>query len=818
MSDEKCKPYYKNLNTIQSFSEQKYATVQWAEQNCENDEYLKQEVDELKYGSPARIRKRWKPILVDDVNSYGYQINPNNVVTFSNNRKYSFTIDFSDFSLIDTLRSDCDFKTFNDGDNVTHKCATIPMKKESTPITNCKDWNPGDGINSFWYCGFDKNKHYHVRPDWIKDPFDIEIPAVCRAQTFTIPDGVPNGILYSVDLRLENNGTTNSNWGSPLYVQIWRTTKVKVEKTKWDNDKKREVSYNPKEYEYIYYPTGGYKNALGTAVFQPDRISPGLQNFSFDKRIEVHSGERYAIVMSSPLSHWEHCPRIGGWGRNCYNDKYTGGDAFLSENNGQTWQRYGKMDTTVNQYRLGMYTPLDFAFMCHIANFTSGYAKDENFYLYLKPIHLNPIKHIQLVPVGFGNEPQETSLTLEFEVSKTGKANSWVKLNDSNLSIDFTPDPATGEYPHFAFIRVKMRTATKDYAPYLDSLKVIVNMDYPKEMYVRTKEYRPKTSPMLGASAWSKFYSNFETDPQVTGSCELISQKVGIEHFDIITAEELDKYTYIKDLNKDKITSNDINIRYDYLITDANALNILKKHKVYVKPHTYTSGGQTITHPMSFAEGIQFDNSPAYPILEANINPFGNGNEIPMSEWIDYKFDYDNDVLIFNEIMNQYTSGNQVITETIEQFLPVGTLEVLYHPIFIQDLSAYDVGIRVDENSEGFVLDYFKMERTILQSDIDNRYIQLDFYPCDPIRELVIDDEEYVEDIHFKVDYVNKRIEFPVNDGDNTTMLNDLLDKEIRIVYTPNLEDSGLIIAYRGIRENKDKQMWIYDNYIEYKV
>ena len=43
----KCPPQYKNLNEIQSFSEQRYATVQWAEQNCENDEYLKQEVDEL---------------------------------------------------------------------------------------------------------------------------------------------------------------------------------------------------------------------------------------------------------------------------------------------------------------------------------------------------------------------------------------------------------------------------------------------------------------------------------------------------------------------------------------------------------------------------------------------------------------------------------------------------------------------------------------------------------------------------------------------------------------------------------------------------
>ena len=820
---EKCKPNYKNLNEIQSFSEQRYATVQWAEQNCENDEYLKQEVDELNYRSPARIRKRWKPIIVDEENSYGHIVNPDGTVTFSEKLSDIIQIDFTDMSLIDLTKSDCVFETYVDNGGVIHRYATIPKTRRGTEITNCKSLSEGTGANTAWYVGFDKSKPYHIRPDWIKDNFDIEIPSICRAQTFKIPETDQNGndvgevVLSSVDLGIRNNGTNQSNWGSPLYVQLWKTKKVTVEKTQWNSTKKREVSYNPKQYEDIYYPDGTPKTALATCVFNPDVIQPEYQNFQFDKKVVVQGGEHYAIVMLSPLSHWEHCPRIIGWGRNCHYDYTPDGDAFLSEDNGQTWQRYGKTDLSIGEYRLGQLTPMDFRYGVRLTKYTSGYVTDEDFYLYLKPIHENPIKGLQLVATGLGNEYQEADLNLEFQVSKSGKANSWVTLDTNDLSIRFNRDSNTGEYPHFAYIRVKMRTDDSSVAPYLNSLKVIVDMDVPREMYVRTRKYNPKTSPMLGASAWSKFFSNFETEPQVTGSCELISEKVSIEHFDIITANELPYYSHIDGLDSTKLNDNSLSARYNYLMNDANALNILKANKVYVKPYTYTSNGESVTHPMSFDEGIQFENSPAYPIVNANLNPFGNGLEISLAEWIDYVFDYDKDLLIFNDVMNQYTSGGTTVTEGIAEYLPVGTLEVFYHPIFIQDLTSKEVGIR--EDGEGFVLDYFKEEFIINESDVEKGYIPLKFPPCDPLRELVIDDVEYLEDIHFTVDYLNRRIEFPIIDiTQSATLLSENLGKEIYVVYTPALEDAGLIIAYRGVREDTSKQMRIYDNYIEYKV
>ena len=85
---ENCPAEYKNLNEIQSFSEQMYPTVQWAEQNCKNDEWLKKKVEELEYLTPPAIRKRFSPILLDKMNSWGCKLNSGegsrkNTVTFS---------------------------------------------------------------------------------------------------------------------------------------------------------------------------------------------------------------------------------------------------------------------------------------------------------------------------------------------------------------------------------------------------------------------------------------------------------------------------------------------------------------------------------------------------------------------------------------------------------------------------------------------------------------------------------------------------------------------------------------------------------------
>lgn len=822
----KCSPNYKNLNEIQSFSDQRYATVQWANQNCENDEYLKQKTDELSYRVPPYIRKRFSPVLLDEVNSWGCQVNPNNTVTFNSKDKEEFIIDFTDFSMIDENKTDCAFdnlittEEYTDEEGETQlipvgdrKRAVVPLVTSSTVNYSCRTFKQGSQINSYWYVGYDKAKSYQVRPDWLKDYFDKEIPSVVRAQTFKIPSG-SGGYLESVDLQIENNGTTASNWGSPLIVQVWRTVAKKVEKTKWDAKKRKAISYSPKKYETIYYPSGNPKKPLAQSIYYPDKTTPHFQNFLFDTPIKVTPGEHYAFVIFSPLSHNSHCPRIGGWGRNCANDgKYAGGDAFLSENNGQSFIRYGRNDLNV-AYRFGKNTPQDFAFQCHIRQYSSGRVAGEEFYLYLKPIHTNPVKKVEINATGNGDELSNEDI-LRFEVSQNGK--TWKALQ--NYSMNMTKD-SNGDYPQVIFIRVVLKAAISniDSTPYLEKFKVSLDLDVPKELYARTYFYYPKTSPMLGANVWGRIFAPFTLEPTVTGSVEIIRDKLVTEHFQIISIEDLSDETIsgedgilkpiLPDLDKELLTDEDFIVRCKYLVENPSIIEYLREANVYIKPYSYYDEKEKVDvyEILSFSEGIQFTNSPAYPIQEALLQPDGNNDVVAYSEWLDYTFDYDADKLNFyNETDNEVIDG-----------LPLGTLSVSYNPVFIQDLSNNEVGVREDD--EGLILDYFKENIIITESILETGLIPLRVSAVDPLREVILNDEiELREDVDFTVDYINSQLIFPLDSIEEiVTSLN--VNDTLSIVYTPNLDDAGVALGYRAKRGNTDKNVIIPANYIEYKV
>ena len=113
---DNCPAEYKKLSEIKSFSEQMYPTVQWAEQNCKNDEWLKKKVEELEYLTPPAVRKRFSPIVLDSLNSWGCKLNSGedsrkNTVTFNDDLAEEVIVDFTDFTIIDENNSDCAFET-----------------------------------------------------------------------------------------------------------------------------------------------------------------------------------------------------------------------------------------------------------------------------------------------------------------------------------------------------------------------------------------------------------------------------------------------------------------------------------------------------------------------------------------------------------------------------------------------------------------------------------------------------------------------------------------------------------------------------------
>ena len=803
----KCKPEYKNLNQIQSFSEQTYATVQLMQQACKNDEYLFQEIELLKYQANPVVRKRYAPILLDELNSWGCTISGDKVI-FNNNSPSPIIIDFEDMEYVDEVNSDCAFETAIHNDNTVHKRACVPHPDNPTVDLSCGN-HQGGVVDAYWYVGFDRTKNYQTRPEWVKDWKESTIPAIARAQTFKIPTGV-NGKLESVDLMIHTEGSIYSMWGSPLVVQLWRTKDFHATKTYWDPATKKQKRCTPVEWEFIKYPEGYPYDALATATYQPMVTSPGWINFKFDKAVEVKEGDSYALVFLSPLSHPSHCPMIGGFTRHRGN-KYPDGDAFLSENNGRTWRRYGKNaeDIANTDYKLGKYSPSDFAFQCHILTGQSNRKVGEEFFLYLKPIRSNPVKTIEINPLIVDGNPTDTTKLLVFEVSVNGK--TWTPIGNDN-TVSFTPDDETGEYPKVVLVRARMKSipasgeTTTTTTPSIEKFKVTLTTEAPKEFYARTHVYTPKLDPMLGASVWGRVYAPFDCEPTVEGSVEIIEGREVTEHFEVITAENLGNYVRIKDgenycifddsIDADALTDENIPDRYQYLIDHPRVIDIFKQNGVYIKPYSYTNGNDTVIDMLSFKDGIQLVNYPAYPLSEVKIEPVATEARLqPFIEWVDFTVDYDTKKLNF-----YYEEDRYVIDD-----IPTGSLAVTYNPIFIKNLTNQEIG----ENG-GLILDYFKEEIIIGDIELENRSVVLRAPAVDPIKEVLLNEEEIFEDVDFTVDYENHTLVFP----EEKLHAKDTLS----IVYTPNLEDTGIIIGYKAKRGNLDKQMFIEPNFIEYKV
>ena len=479
----------------------------------------------------------------------------------------------------------------------------------------------------------------------------------------------------------------------------------------------------------------------------------------------------------------------------------------MSEDNCRSWKMYGIVDEDSlkeNSNNLDAYPPTDFAFRIHCVESKSSRTTNTPYYLYTNPIHTNPLKSVTLAYQGSGD-----SNSLVFEVSHNGR--DWQTL-DSNNKVTFNQLPETGEYPTMCIVRAKLTTASSDSTPYITQIGITFECDLPSELYARTHYYYPRTSPMLGATHWGRVFAPFDTEPTVEGSVEIISEKVDSEHFDIITAQELENYTWIEGLNTEKITDDDLDVRYQYLINNPSAIELLKKYNVYVLPYTYEVNSESVTDLLSFRDGVQLSGHPAYPIQRCVLDPNACDTQVELGEWLDYVMNYDENILtFFNEVDKEDGEDDDLLMS-----MPAGTLEVKYNPIFVEGLTNQEVGVR-SKNDEGLILDYFKETILITEEMVENRRVPLRVASSDPVRQVLLDDTELYEDVDFTMDYLNNELVFPADVmGETSTSLN--VNSTLIIIYTPALEDTGIALGYRGKRVNKDKQLIIRPNYLEYKV
>ena len=976
---EKCPAKYKNLNYIQSFSEQGYATIQLMQQACMNDEWLRQRVLKLNYLTPPAVRKWYKnlPKWINKNVSYGYKFDANGNVIFDNTLAKTLHIDFvNDDDKIDLDKTDAAIVSFDgvnygvissttteetdlsniptndeieevnynsDGDiitlnangevtgvipveeketNIIHRCqlpfeneakkktyTTTKVIKGQDAIVNLSTSTMEGGVNSAWYVGFNKSLNYYVRPDWLADWRDSEIPSVCRGQTFR---ATVTGQLESIDLKLDYTGTLNSNCGSPLYVQIWNTVEQSVPKTQWNE--------NTNQMEYVYAKTangtgGDYKSLLGrfvqtqkgtgqyTKIYEkvpmPDTTTTGIYkplaqasfnpskmnafdnvNIKFDKECRLVEGTSYFIALFSPLSEWKHCPRWGGWGRNCARDqKYLYGNAFLSEDNGRSWIRYGRNDTSVD-YKLGKYVPQDFAFQCHIRtrdkidtrtetkitlveDQIDDAGPDNPRYLYLKPIFDNPITHVRISADDFGNDRlhySEHGVAVRYEFA-TNLDRTWREADTDSW---YEISKVDGKFPHILLVRAKlyrdietMETTNginhqKYYkaTPYINSMSVDIITQLPYEMYVRTHEYQPRMGDnILGASIWGRLYSEFSVEPTVTCTAEIVTNERPTDHFKIIEIEDVKEYAMRKGLNDKYITGlnnqmklNNVvtnNKLCEYLYANQEVIEELKKKNVYIKPYIYDD----YVYRLSFTPpnenmkiSLEDYENPNYEEDNKELGlkrlgglQFSNNVAYPILECVLTPDGSTADPTFYGEWFDyefDYDSNTLTFYKNVLDELPRGDISVSYNKVFIGDLTQEELGVHIDPETglreEGLILDYFKQTFIIDEENVETRRINLRAEPVDPIREVVLNrdtdnEKELQEGYDYEVDIENSALIFEVNNTDGVSSILSVGDT-IEVVYTPNIQASALSVGYKAKRTSRDKNVKIGKSYWEYKV
>lgn len=758
-----CPSEYKNIG-LKSFGEQKYVTADMLRQFCKNDAYLKKMVDKLEYLTPPAVRKVFSEIPVNDVNSYSYTQGERNTIIFDNTHNMTLQFDFNDLDYVDLNKTTAIRTSFVSNGEVVHKFE-VPQETESKVDSTTRDYSPwtikneetGEIIsddmtcNEFWYIGFDRNRHYETRPNWLNNMLNGEIPGISRAQTFKANK---TGLLQSVRLNLK--GSTNT--GMPLIVQIRKT----------------------KEIDGIFYPVDSDEKHLAYQTVTFMNSDPGVYSVVFDQPCTVKKNETYAIVLLSPLSHPTNCYWIGGWNKHCHADVYESGNAFYSFNSGYTWIRYGKDDVETGEeveYHQGKYAPQDFAFICDIVEQKNVYKSDGPYYLYLKPIIANPINSVTLTADSGGATATEGH-TLKFEVSPNGR--NWEEISGTK----FFDEPTRTLFVRAIF------TSDGNNTSYVEKIDLHLDMELSHEMYVRTHAYYPPLNGILSASVWGRVYAPFITEQNTECSVEIIRDKEVTDHFIIIDPLDLKEYVNLPGL-RDTDVASEINGKnesqmIEYLRSKPSVITLLRNNGVYVR---------------GFITDFKCWQKPAYPILRSSIQPSDNITQI-YGEWYDFTVDYDSGKLSFFDDID----------------LPKGTLDITYNPIFIDGLSSEEVGLHSD-NQEGLILDYFEETLIVDEDMVRDRRIELRAEPVDPIRKLtVIKDDGTEYELTENLDYsLNEKVivlDIVNFDGESSIMS---VNDTVKIVYTPNLDDSGISLGYRAIRTNTDNNVVIQPNYIEYK-
>lgn len=738
-----------------------------------NDLFLLSQTNELWDTTSIKSRKHFNTIPIDKIKSYNVT-DKGNSAEIDNSTSQNIKIAF-DNDMLDTQKTTAVIDA-NHGNAIT-----APVKYDTSVVTdkstrNYSQWckfEPGhDGdfaylkadaviVNAYWYISMDKAKRYLHKPEWMKDPYSPEIPAIVRAQVFKANK---TGKIEGLELNLMCDGTNGEN--HPLEIDIIKCEKKTV---------KGEDIYFPKscldltESDYIW-----------KHVKVPTDIVGGGSRYTIKHELGgmVQAGEHYSIVVRSPLTNPKNCYRLGGWGKNCEAYPYPDGSAFLSENNGRDWIRHGKPDKV--EYYLGKRAPVLFSFCVYIAVSTTEISTSPC-EVYTKAINTNPCKYLQLN----ADVSDMDKGTIEWELYDN-QNDSWNHISN-NTGKFFN---GTGnELPDLFLIKAKITPNNNATAPKINNIHIHVDTEKAISAVLRTTPYVPVTNGLLASNIISKLNSPVDLKNNYHSSVlvDIVSETNVSENFKLIEFDTLPKYEELSATVKRTLEE----INKIIKLKDSEKTEAIKVYLInnpQIRDELYALGVYLLDDEEF--DGVNLKNNVASPLLYVALLCVDGENK-GYSEWIDYEVDYETNEIVFTDrVLNEIEAGD---------------LHVEYNPVFLKNIEQQEMPINLDVFIENF---------TINESIISNGLVlNLRADMLDPLRGVFInadtpDEIELVEDVDYTVDWDKKAVTlnnsnaFPVG-------------TKVTIKYTPELKDSSISLEYRLNRTNTDDNIIIKPFYIE---
>ena len=783
---------------ITGWGNKQLVTLQLLKNYVNNEDYLYNECENLWDSTPPITRKLFKPLPMDADKSYGVSLNSDDEYTMYDKTDTTVLINFTSTvnpendnyyqKMIDTVKTTCVY------DN---NVITLPKKTVSVLDTNTRDYSPFDNdmtCNEFWYIGYDRNRVYETRPNWVMNEEHGGIPAICRAQTFKVDlndKTLPYGVLESVVLNLHGESLQT---GVPLIVEI--TEAVEQNGTYYPASRDH---INNDRYNTTKYGDGKRAKQIAKQYWYPSNTDPGVVAITFDWGAKVEDNKHYAIVLRSPLNHQPNPYSIGGWNKHCNGDVYKDGDAFMSTNNGYTWLKYGK-DSNVG-YHEGMYAPQDFAFQCHIRQEHEEYETGE-YTIYTKPIHIEGIESITI-----SCEDESRDGTINY-YAYNPLTEDWVLFNEYN-TVTFKDE----QRPDVTIIKAVLSLTRTGNAPYIQTMNIHVHHQLFKKGMLRTLPYTPRTTGILSASTYSHVHCPYKVADRQKDiiTVDIIQESINYTHADIIELTSIPRYDSIcKSVTpsvKDEINE----------IINANETRKETLIKTFIEAHTQlftdleACNVYVLENPN--LKSIRIDGNSAYPIIRCSLQPV-SGETIEFTEWLDYTVNYDETDNKTDKETDNKTNNNLItFNKTSLKKLCTGHITISYNPVFAKNIptTVYD-----DYNVSDLDLSLIHETHIILEKDLAEPIVSYTTLTeaLNPLREVKrvrkdTTDQILVEGEDYNVDYNKKTIQLHTEDF--------LADDEISIKYTPYLTNDSISLCYHLKRENNE-QLTIQGNYIDYKT